>query len=246
MLALLLGLQQPPPMLVIDRLLFAYKSGKTWKVPDGKLGVGQSNLPFVEFGIGTAGSPFTVKEFNREEEAGGTYIQMDEGDDRCFAYRIKPSVPRKVETLPNTSKTYLNIAGAFLRGRGLKEASPRLMHVFRGDLDGDGTKEVLIEARSREDTADADPAKPMGNADYSFVLLRCREGKKVRERALRFLSFKKDKFLETTHILGVADLDGDGRMEIVTSGQGYEWHNVQLWSYRGGKVTKLLENGAGV
>ena len=43
---------------------------------------------------------------------------------------------------------------------------------------------------------------------------------------------------------GNADLECDGRMEISTTGNAEEFNKAILWSYRAGKVRKLLEGAA--
>lgn len=199
-------------------------------------------MPLIELGLGKVGARMDG-QFVGEEASGGTYVTGDEKLEKVFVSGLDPVVPRRVRTLAG-SKAQTQVVQTFLASRGLKTAKARVTLVVQADLDGDGTQEVIIEARSRNDTAGNEQA--FTKADYSLVLLRCLEGKKLRQRALRLLSFQKDQFLETTRLRAIADLDGDGRMEIITSGQGYEWQNAQLWSYRSGKVTKLLENGAGV
>lgn len=143
------------------------------------------------------------------------------------------------------SAVYRKVVRDFLDEAGLKGAKVRLSKVVRADIDGDGTDEVIIEASSRGDL-DRVSSMDTGKDDYSLVLLRHVAKGGAKGAALEFISGRRGDTLELKQLRGLADLDGDGRMEIVTTGKGYEWNNARLWSFQRGRPRKLLENGEGV
>lgn len=102
------------------------------------------------------------------------------------------AVPRPVQVLPTGNPTYTEIVRADLRRRGVAQPQVRVTGLVRADLDGDGTQEVLIEARYFQQEG------PEGNAfspppagqpgDYSLLLLRSvRNGQAVTSTVAGYL-----------------------------------------------------------
>ena len=146
---------------------------------------------------------------------------------------------------------------AELKRRGLPNPQVTLTRLIRADLDGNGTQEVIIEARHFQNGRDDFPP-PVGQpGDYSLLLLRAVVGGKVVTTVLGehiapqtpWDSGSSDPMpMATLHRLaGVADLNGDGRMELVLYGAYYEGSgfSVQQWTPAGLKGTPL-ESGCGV
>lgn len=154
-------------------------------------------------------------------------------------------VPRVAKKMSLTDKTYLNIVGSILKAKGLPRAKPRIEQAVRIDLDGDGVEEVLISASSY-----ADGIKPSAKAgDYSFVLLRKVVGGKVQNMMIAEEYIKKNiefgapsKF----EVSAVLDLNGDGKMEIITYGNYYEGSWADIYEVKTNKPTKILGAGCGV
>jgi hypothetical protein len=165
--------------------------------------------------------------------------------------------PRPVTVLPTRNATYETAVRAELKRRGLPNPQVTLTRLIRADLDGNGTQEVIIEARHFQNGRDDFPP-PVGQpGDYSLLLLRAVVGGKVVTTVLGehiapqtpWDSGSSDPMpMATLHRLaGVADLNGDGRMELVLYGAYYEGSgfSVQQWTPAGLKGTPL-ESGCGV
>lgn len=227
-------------ILVVDDFVVGSRVGGRWSPAGPAFAKAHPPQRFAAFGVGAIG-PTLQRGFADAEEDGGTYLDTTAFDGRPMLAGSTPKVPRKVEKLP-AGVVYERAARAFLARKGVRTKRANILGVWRADLDGDGTTEVLIQANSPAKPQD-DPRHPKGS--YALVLLRALRGGKVVETALEFAKPDAQGFMEFESLRGVADLDGDGRMEVLTTGKGYEWNNATLWGYRRGAATKLLENGVG-
>lgn len=130
-------------------------------------------------------------------------------------------VPRTPKAVNLNDKTYLGIVSQILRSKGMPRAKAKIEQAVKVDLDGDGADEVVLTASSY-----GGKISPSAKAnDYSFLLVRKIVGGKVKnimvaeEYMKKAVSFGAPSRFE---ISAIADLDGDGKMEIVQYGEYYE------------------------
>lgn len=164
--------------------------------------------------------------------------------------------PRPVTDLPTCNATYEGFVRDELIRRGIRSPQVTLTRLTRADLDGNGTQEVIIEARHfRESSGDFPP--PTGQpGDYSLLLLRAVVNGKVVTTVLGEHIASRIPWdpgssdpmpMATLHRLaGVADLNGDGRMEPVLHDAYYEGagFTVSEWTPAGLRATPL-DSGCG-
>ncbi len=156
-------------------------------------------------------------------------------------------VPRLAKTIGLTDKTYLKIVSDILRSKGFPKAKAKIEQAVRVDLDGDGVEEVLITASSY-----GGKISPSANVnDYSFVVVRKVVGGKVQNIMLAQEYVKKKiEFGAPSRfeLSAIADLNGDGKMEIVIYYEYYEGSSAGVYEIKGGKAVdvKQLETGCGV
>jgi hypothetical protein len=139
--------------------------------------------------------------------------------------------------------TYAGFASELLSTRGLDVASPVVKQLFATDLEGDGINEVIVVAE------DVNPSHIMDEGDYSIAFLR-----KVVEGDVQTAILGEtvigpgDSEFDASYTIGaVADLSGDGRMEIVLDSAFFEGLSVGVVEYVNddlGTVTQL-EVGCG-
>ena len=134
--------------------------------------------------------------------------------------------PHLFEALPDDG-TYSGFAADLLASRGLNVASPVIKQLFRTDLEGDGVNEVIVVAE------DVTPGFLMEVGDYSIVFLRKVVQGEVQTAVLaETVVLGEDQTFSGAHSVGgVADLSGDGQMEIITNSAFFEGFSVAVWEY---------------
>ena len=153
--------------------------------------------------------------------------------------------PRPVEVLPTRSAVYRQSVRAELVRRGLPSPVLNINSVTRADLDGDGTLEVIIEASHFRLQASGNFAPPprAEAGDYSLLLLRWVRNGQVQTTVLYQNVFTKTPTQAQLEagggqvpsrygLAGVADLNADGRMELVVADAYYEGEGAAVleWS----------------
>jgi hypothetical protein len=155
--------------------------------------------------------------------------------------------PRAAKTLDLKNAVYVKAASDVLKSKGIVNRNPKIRQALRVDLEGDGQEEVLLAVTSYDSFIKPSAEK----GDYSFILLRKIVGGKVRNIVVTgdFITKKIEfgapgKF----EISSIADLNGDGKMEIVVYGAYYEGNWVEVYEMKAGKPTdvKALSAACGV
>ena len=230
----------PPPaerILAVDGYVVASTVNGRWRAADQGFSKGRSAVVFRPFGVGTAGGARRTAGFEWSEEQHGTFLKAQ--DDRPLLAGGMPRATRRVrEEAPGAA--YEAVTRGFLASHGIEVSKARVTRVVRVDLDGDGTDEVLVEATSGV------PSYHAMKGNYSLVLLRALRGGKLTQTALELTPGRPGGTIAVARVRAVADLDGDGRMEVLTTATGQEDFGARLWGYRSGRATMLVENGNGV
>ncbi|MGH8946108.1 MAG: hypothetical protein ACRDVL_08165 [Acidimicrobiia bacterium] len=123
--------------------------------------------------------------------------------------------------------SYAGFARELLAGRGLDVDSPMIKQLYRTDLEGDGTNEVLVVA---EDVSRGLFAE---EGDYSIIFMQKVMQSEVETAVLgdSVINDPENDFLVSFTLGTVADLNGEGKMEIVVDSAYYEGLGVEVWEY---------------
>lgn len=135
----------------------------------------------------------------------------------------KEVMPRKVDRLPVDNAQYRALAADFLAGRGLPHNRVRLKQLLKVDLDGNGSDEVIMTGHA------ADGKVP-------FAMLRQVQQKYV---ATTMLAEPSDGSVTD---LFTADLNGDGRMEIVVGTQSKTQIHQMVYTVDQGNADRVIRN----
>ncbi len=155
-------------------------------------------------------------------------------------------VPRAARALSPASKTYKDASFAVLDGLGVADSDPTVVQVVAADFDGDGKDEVVVVAEYL-----ADQTGLFAQAgDYSVVYLRRVIDEKVRttviEQSIPAPAPGETPFISSHRVSAVADLNGDGRMELALSSRYYEGAGVMFYELRpDGGFALILGSGCG-
>lgn len=153
-------------------------------------------------------------------------------------------MPRPLKEIGLTDKTYTDVVGDFLKTKGITKTTVKIAQAFRIDLDGDGREEVVLSATFYK-KKDDDTSK---RGDYSFVLVR----KIVKGKAQNLLlagdiitKITGDEPPSEYQISAIADLNGDGRMEIVVASSYYEGDSAEVYEMKANGFVRVLVNDCG-
>lgn len=139
--------------------------------------------------------------------------------------------------------TYAGFASELLAARGLEVDDPLIKQLFRTDLEGDGINEVLVVAE------EVTPGFIMEEGDYSIAFMRKVVGGEVQTAILgeTVVLDEMDQFGAAHFFGGVADLNDDGKMEIITNEAYFEGFGVRVWEYANDDLGPLqvLQMGCG-
>lgn len=147
-------------------------------------------------------------------------------------------MPRKPVALSPDSEIYTNIVKGVLSENGLDDVPIEILQIYRVDLDGDAIDEVILYAEH----SDSNWRFGVLEGTYSLLLLRKVVDGEVENIILDIDINKQaitDDFYKRRYIFavnGILDLNGDGKLELITSGQEYEG----IWYY----VYEIAEDGA--
>jgi hypothetical protein len=202
---------------------------------------------------------------NGVEEGGVTVAKKGQKEDVCddfhrFDFELQTETgvavgsgakwnftPRAPQKINPENRTYKSIVAKFLAKKGVLRPVVRIQQAFRVDLDGDGVDEVLIAATNYKHGLSSSAAV----GDYSFVIVRSATGNVVSDFLLKgdFVTRKVEFGAPTQNaVSAIADLNGDGKMEIVLHGQYYEGEFASAFEFKNGRPVEIkeFEIGCGV
>lgn len=156
------------------------------------------------------------------------------------------AMPRRPHLLRENLQPYAEAAAEILKRKGIANPQVNLTQVIEIDLEGDGSKEVLVCARR---FTMLHPSDDLQDGDYSMVFLQKKAGEKTRNILIEG-QFKAASQPEpgpplTFRLAGLVDADGDGILEILVDYTYYEGGGARLYQLKGDKVKKVLSEDWG-
>jgi hypothetical protein len=159
-------------------------------------------------------------------------------------WNAMPRVPKPIDL---NDAVYKKAVADTVRTKGIINPKIKLTKAFRVDLEGDGKEEVIIEATNYSDFLTPHARK----GTYSFILLRKIISGKVQNIIVSGDFYKRNvegAAPSKYELSAIADLNGDGKMELIIYGAYYEGHWVETHEMKGNKPlrVKVLDTGCGV
>jgi hypothetical protein len=154
---------------------------------------------------------------------------------------------RSVAKLENNSVAYKKIISETLASKGLAKSIPKATQIFQTDMDGDGVNEVVISTSSFKKGL----TSRANVGDYSFILLRKVVNGKAKNFVLSgdFVAKASNADAPSEYkISGIADLNGDGKMEIIVYARYYEGNWVEVFEMKNDNIASVekLKSACGV
>jgi hypothetical protein len=236
-------------------LLGASDSGQ-WLKPEAAAGLipgGEHYRLYTlsgEVGSSVGGKPAKGEEGPCSDTLYVTLTPLPEGRSSLVAVSGPwNAMPRRPKIASTQAQVYREATAAILRSQGILNPTVNLTQVIQVDLDGDGVEEVLVSATNYQRFKPEGGLTPDARAgDYSLVFLRKAVQGQVVTRIITGEYYPKAKKFNAPseyRVIGVLDLNGDGRLEIVLSGRYYEGDWVDAYRVDGTKIIKLFSMGCG-
>lgn len=153
------------------------------------------------------------------------------------------ATPRLPVPLATDQAVYRQAVAEALHNAGLPEPDVHIDQILLIDLEGDGVDELLITA-SRLTAGLSQPQVAAG--DYALALLRKVVGNEVVTIPLHldlYPEAAEPAFPWRYEITAVADLNGDGRLEIVVAANRYEGRRVTIFTVQERSASAVLQGG---
>ena len=213
-----------------------------------------------------AGTPFTVSNLDGETEA-----ELGENTEACFDDQVGPAIdvdvppaeppgfgysavavltqpwplkPRPVAATASAPEAYQALGEASFDGEPVDATQGNVEQLVVADLDNDGDDEALVAFEFVQPSAA--PGSPGDLAAILLVDVDTRSASTVLQ-SLVPADIDENTFplIERFRVLDVADLNGDGRMEVLVHAWYYEGASVVVYSYDGSELTQVLAAGCG-
>ncbi|MEZ5425805.1 MAG: hypothetical protein R2747_06045 [Pyrinomonadaceae bacterium] len=236
--------------LKLKGLLGGVKAGKWIKADEVAKGLSEPdeflliNKTFVEEGGVTTGS--LVSPEPPCDQYFGVDLELESDSGVAIGTGAKWNLfPRKPLKISSDNSIYLRVVQTFLKKNGLEKTVTKIKEIYKVDLDGDKQDEVVIAGTYYKNGLS--PSAAAG--DYSFVMVRKIVRKFTHDIILEGDFIKKDLEFGAPNeydLSAIADLNGDGKMEIVVFGQYYEGSFSTVFEIEGDKAKRILETGCGV
>ena len=216
-----------------------------------------------------AGTPFVVSNL-----AGETPVTLGENTEACFDGRVGPAIdveiapadppgfgynavavlqpswalkPRTIAVSSTAPEAYRALGEAAFDGEAVDAARGAVEQLVVTDLDGDDDDEALVAFEFVQPSAG--PGAPGDLAALLVIDATTRAADTVLLSAIPDDAGDADggffEVAERYRILDVADLNGDGRMEVVVHTWYYEGAGVIVYTYDDGELTEVLATGCG-
>ena len=152
--------------------------------------------------------------------------------------------PRPVEVLEPSAAVYQQAATAVAEAEGIEGPAPTVTQAVRADLEGDGSDEVIVTAERPSDDSTA-----MLRNDVALVFLRRVDGSEAENFVLRafYPGVEEAPGDAAYRVAALADLNGDGRLEIAVRSFSAESSGLQVYELTpDGKPAPVLAVYCGV
>ena len=214
-----------------------------------------------------AGAPFVVSNLSGE-----TTVTLGDNTEACFDGRVGPAIdvdlappdppgfgysavavlqqpwplkPRPVAVSSTAPDAYRALGEAAFEDEAVDATAGAVEQLVVTDLDGDGDDEALVSFEFVQPSAG--PGAPGDLAALLAIDATTRDTETVLLSAIPEDAGDEGSFdiIERYRILDVADLNGDGRMEVLVHAWYYEGAAVIVYTYDDGALTEVLATGCG-
>jgi len=153
-----------------------------------------------------------------------------------------PLRPRPVAQVSGGVPAYQQLGEEAFAGEPIDASLGAVEQIVVADLDGDGDDEAIVGFEYIQDVAL--PGSP-GDLDAMLLVDTASRSSETIVSATVGGGADSSPIIGRFRVLDVADLNGDGRMEVVIHAWYYEGASVILYEYDGTTLTEVLATGCG-
>jgi hypothetical protein len=154
---------------------------------------------------------------------------------------VAPIRPEKLEPA-TVAPTYFAVVAKLLRDVAHVEVTPVIERAYQIDLDGDGRREVVLQA-THPDLNDAPPDyKP---EYYSLIAILPGSGSARPAFSGYMQGSDERKHFEVLTLDAVTDLDFDGTLDLLVRARHAEGWQTRILRYAGGQLTETFRSVGG-
>ena len=153
-----------------------------------------------------------------------------------------PLKPRQVAQVSGGPPAYQQLGVDNFAEQGIDASAGTIDQIVVADLDGDGVDEALV---SFEQVADPDATGSPGDATAILLVNTETQSSQIVIGSNVDSSETDFPITEQFRVLDVADLNGDGRMEVIVRAWYYEGMSVIVYEYDGTALVQTLATGCG-
>jgi hypothetical protein len=155
-------------------------------------------------------------------------------------------LPRLPQAIDPKDPTYVQVVSDILKREGIRKPDVKITQAYKVDLDGDGKDEVVIVANRYAQGLNelSGVANETSAGDYTLVLVRKIVSEKIQNIVLAkavWLKGNEGPLPRANHLSAIADLNGDGVMELVFYDAYHEGSGSVVIRLKGSKATTVLE-----
>jgi hypothetical protein len=170
------------------------------------------------------------------ELKGGIAIQSPSWD-------VMPRLPRAIDP---ADSSYVAAVGDILKREGIKSPIVNITQAYAVDLDGDGKEEqVIVANRYAKGLRElSGVGNEISAGDYTLVVVRKTIDEKIQNIFLAkavWMKANEGPLPRANHLSAIADLNGDGVMELVFYNAYHEGSGSVVIQLNGSKATTVLE-----
>jgi hypothetical protein len=213
-------------------------------VDDKKTGVFKGSKPIY---------PITGDELEEEKyDLEYALVELYNEDKQRVDYdlALKPNwslFPRGYKRQSTNQPVYEEILKDVLIQQGLESPISEIKEIIRADLDGDGAEEVIMTASNANENEFGEIKK----GDNAIVIFRNVVRGKVQQQVLdQYLLIKEPEQSTMYRVLfetaQIADLDGDGIMEVIIRSWYYEGEHYSVFKLINNRLERVAINGWGI
>jgi hypothetical protein len=182
---------------------------------------------------GDCGGEWQIETANAEKEGIGIFNPT---------WKVMPRLPRKVDV---KDVTYVKVVSDILKQKGIKRPVVSIDQAYKIDLDGDGADEVVIVANHYANGVSelTGVVHQTAGGDYTLVLVRRIVNGAVKNILVVdsvWLKANEGPLPRGNHLSAIADLNGDGVMELVLYSAYHEGSGSEVIEIRGAKASEVL------